>query len=57
LHGGDEICIKIFIGKAEGKKILRKWWNNILEWILETEIGKVRTGFIWLRTGISGRLL
>jgi len=28
----------------------------ILEWILEKQIGKVWTGFIWFRIGISGGL-
>jgi hypothetical protein len=27
------------------------------EWILQKWCGKVWTGFIWLRTGTSGRLL
>jgi hypothetical protein len=29
----------------------------ILKWILERWDGVVRTGFIWLRIGTSGRLL
>jgi hypothetical protein len=29
----------------------------ILEWILQKEGGKVWTGYIWLRIGISGGML
>jgi hypothetical protein len=29
----------------------------MLEWILDKQGWKVRTGFIWLRMGTSGRLL
>jgi hypothetical protein len=31
--------------------------NIILEWILGKQGGKLWTGFIWLRMGISGELL
>jgi len=29
----------------------------ILEWILQNQIWKLWSGFIWLRTGTSGRYL
>jgi hypothetical protein len=29
----------------------------ILKWILEKEVGKVWTGFIWVRIGTNDRLL
>jgi len=31
--------------------------NIILEWILGKQCERVWTGFMWLRTGTSGRLL
>jgi hypothetical protein len=32
-------------------------WRIILEWILKKQVGRVWTGFIWLRTGISSGVL
>jgi hypothetical protein len=46
----------IIVGKLEGKRHLGRpgsRWNGNLDQIL----GKVWTGFIWLRIGTSGRLL
>jgi hypothetical protein len=50
----------ILIGESKGKRSLRrpkcKWEDNIRIDLREIG-GKARTGFIWLRTGTSGRLL
>jgi hypothetical protein len=49
-----------FVGKSEGKRKLEDLsvdWTVILERIIEKWIGKIWTGFIWLRTGISGGVL
>ena len=35
----------------------RSWWDMILNCILKEEDGRALTGFIWLRTGMSGGLL
>jgi hypothetical protein len=43
--GRDEKCIQNFGGRI------------ILEWFLEKQVGKVWTGFIWLRTETSGGVL
>jgi hypothetical protein len=32
-------------------------WSIILKWILQTQEGRVGTGFIWLLIGTSGGLL
>jgi hypothetical protein len=32
-------------------------WRIILEWVLRKHDGRMWTGFIWLRTGASGRPL
>jgi hypothetical protein len=51
---------EILVGKPEGKRSFGRLSGNgniILECILGKKGGKVWTGFIWLRMGISGGLL
>jgi len=50
----------ILVEKPEGKRPLgksRRRWRIMLDWILEKYGGKVWTGSIWIRIGISGRPL
>jgi hypothetical protein len=50
----------IFIRKPKGRDHLEdrcRWGRIILEWILQTQGGKVLTAFIWLRIGSSGGLV
>jgi hypothetical protein len=57
--GKNSTSYNILVGKSEGKTPLtrpRHRWENNLKIKLE-ETGWVWTGFIWLRTGTSGRLL
>jgi hypothetical protein len=60
-HMGEMInAYKMLSGKAEGKKPLAKprcRWDNNITMALKKQGGKVWNGFIWLRTGTSGRLL
>jgi hypothetical protein len=51
---------KILVGKPEGKRPLRRLrcrQENDIKWILEKYAWRVWVGFIWLRTGTSGRLM
>jgi len=53
-------AFSIFLGKPERKNHLEDLGVDvkiILEWILGKLGGRVWTGFIWLRIGISGGLL
>jgi hypothetical protein len=47
----------ILVRKPEGKRPHGKWEDNIRIDLREIRCGKVWTGFIWLRIGISGGLL
>jgi hypothetical protein len=51
--------IENLFGKSEGKILLVKFSvdGRISECILQKQDGKFWTGFIWLMTGNSGRLL
>jgi hypothetical protein len=60
IHGREEKCIQSLVGKLEGERPLgrpRCIWKVILKWILKEYDGLMWTGIIWLRIGISGRLL
>jgi hypothetical protein len=51
---------KILFRKPAWKRPFRRprhKWEDNLECILQKQSGEVWTGFIWLRTGTSGRLL
>jgi hypothetical protein len=52
---------RVLVGKCEVKRLLGRprcrWEEIILEWILKKQIGRIWTGFIWLRMGNNGRLL
>jgi hypothetical protein len=53
---------KVLVWKPERKSSLRRHrWEVIdriiLKWILKKYVGRVLTGFIWLKIGTSGRLL
>jgi hypothetical protein len=56
MHGKSEMC-KILVRKPEGKRPQDIGIDGriILKWILRKQ--RVWTGFIWLRTGTTGRLL
>jgi hypothetical protein len=50
----------MLFGKPEGKRPVGRLCINgkiVLEWILQNSGGKMWTGFIWLRIGISGGIL
>jgi PAS domain-containing protein len=50
----------MLVVKPDGEKPVgrpRRWWEYVLEWILGECGEKVWTGFIWMRTGTSGRSL
>jgi hypothetical protein len=58
-HGKDGKSINILVGKLEGKRPLRRLgyrWDDIKIDLREMG-GKVWTGYIWIRTGTSGRPL
>jgi hypothetical protein len=51
---------KFLVRKPEEKLSLGRLDRDgriILEWIIKKQVGRVWTGFIWLRIGTSGRLL
>jgi hypothetical protein len=52
-------ALKTLVGKSEGKRLLgragHRWEDNFRTNLREIG-GKVQTGFIWFRIGISGRL-
>jgi hypothetical protein len=58
-HGRDEKCQQYLVRKPEGKRPLKRprcrWEDNIRMDL--KEIGKVGTGFIWLRRGTSGGVM
>jgi len=58
MHGRHEKCIKMLVGKPEGKRPLLEnlgiYGSIILKWILELYGGYMRTGFMGLRIGSSG---
>jgi hypothetical protein len=60
MKGTKKNAYRILVGKPEGKRSLGRQdvggWT-ILKWILERYDGMVWTGSIWLRIGISRRLL
>jgi hypothetical protein len=50
----------ILFRKPETKRSLKRHigrWENNIKWILKKRCGRVRTGFMWLRIGTSGRIL
>jgi hypothetical protein len=50
----------ILVEKPEGRRpfqIARRRWEENIRMDLREEVGSVRVGFIWLRTGNSHRLL
>jgi hypothetical protein len=51
----------ILVGKPEGKRSLgsprHRWKDKMLQLMLKKQVGKVSTGFIWLRIGTSSGLL
>jgi hypothetical protein len=58
--GETRTAYEMFIGKPEGTKTLEDPGVDgkiTLEWILGKQGGKVWTGCIWLRIGMSGGLL
>lgn len=58
-YGRDEKSCRIFGGKSEGKKPLRRpWrrWENV-KTNIKMEGAKMWIGFRWLRVWFSGRLL
>jgi len=59
-YGEEEWCIKILVGKPDGKRPFgrptHRWEDNIMKNI--QEVGWADwTGLIWLWTGTCGRLL
>jgi hypothetical protein len=56
-YGGEERCIRVFVGKPEGKRPIgsprRRRENNIKIDLQEVEWGGW-TGLIWLRIGTGG---
>jgi hypothetical protein len=53
-------AFKILVGKSESKsqsKDLDVDGRIILEWIVKKYVGRVWTGFIWLKLGSNDRLL
>jgi len=60
MHGEDEKCYKILVGKPERKWPLetpRHKWKDNIKCVLKRQGMRMKTGFIWLRIGSSGRLL
>jgi hypothetical protein len=58
-HGKEEKCKQDFGGKPKGKRKLERprcRWGNDTEMDLGGMEWGLRTGFIWLRIGTSGRL-
>jgi hypothetical protein len=56
----DEKCIKTLIGKLQGEicDTTSKWEDTItMDGITRKLYGRIRTGFIWIRAGVSGELL
>jgi hypothetical protein len=62
-HGRERkyIQYRVFVGRPEGKRSLvrsrHRWEDNITMEIKKKQNGRVWTGFIWLRTWTSCRLL
>jgi hypothetical protein len=56
--GRDEkMCTKFWLENMKGRGNLEDLGVDgkvMLEWILEREFGKVRTGFVWLSIWTSG---
>jgi hypothetical protein len=55
-NGGEKKCIRILVGKPEGKRPLgrtRRWWVDNIKMDLR-KIGW--GGLIWLRIGTNGGL-
>jgi hypothetical protein len=60
MHGKYKKYIKIWSGNLKGRYYSEDLGIDgkiILEWVLGKWDGKVWTGCIWLRIGISGRFL
>jgi hypothetical protein len=62
LNGGEEECLKLLVGKLEGRKTLglgrprcRRVDNIKID--LGEMVGLVWTGLVWLRIGTSGEHL
>jgi hypothetical protein len=54
------LTYQVLEGKPEGRRSFerpRYRWGIILKWILKKQDGRVWTGLVWLRIGISGGLL
>jgi hypothetical protein len=57
-HEGDEKSYETLVGKSEGQIPLgRPDVDGKIILKLRKYVGKVRTGLIWLRTGVGGGLL
>jgi hypothetical protein len=57
--GEKRNAYKLLVGKPEGRRSLgrpRRRWGIILKLILEKQAQRIRSGFIWIRIGTSGRL-
>jgi hypothetical protein len=56
-YGGEERCIRVLMGKPEGKRpfgrLRRRWKDNITMDLQEVGCG-VWTGSYWLRIGTGG---
>jgi hypothetical protein len=58
--GEDKNSHEILVGKPEEKRALgrlRYRWEDIIVMDLRKIVGKVWTGFFWVRKGTIGRLL
>jgi hypothetical protein len=58
--GNVKYVNRVLVRNSEGKRPLGRCRCDgkiILKWILNRENGRVWTGIIWLRIGISDRLL
>jgi len=49
--------LQIKLQKKGSHRRYRRRWEDMLKWVLETYGEKMRTGFIWLRIGLSGRTM
>jgi hypothetical protein len=58
--GEERNVYRVLVGKPEGKRPIgrpRHRWEDVLEWILGGLVGRVWSGFTWLRKGTVGGLL
>ena len=56
---GEDKYVRVLVRKREGERHVNLGTDGrrILKWTLQTKSGVVWNGLIWLKIGVSGRLL